>query len=90
MLGGFRGLAIDLLWMRATGAKDAGRFYESVALFQLISKTQPQFEVVWEYMAWDMAYNISAQLESREAKYAWFLSASAPQPRVPAQSPVSA
>ncbi len=74
MLGGFRGLAIDLLWMRANSAKEAGRFYESVALFQLISKTQPQFEVVWEYMAWDMAYNIAAQLESREAKYAWFLS----------------
>ncbi|TVR47016.1 MAG: hypothetical protein EA402_01990 [Planctomycetota bacterium] len=74
MLAGFRGLAIDLLWMRATSAKDAGRFYESVALFQLISKTQPQFETVWEYMAWDMAYNIASEVDGREAKFAWFLS----------------
>ncbi|MFW5829060.1 MAG: hypothetical protein ACOCXA_02260, partial [Planctomycetota bacterium] len=32
MLGGFRGLAIDLLWLRAVQAKRDGRFYESVAL----------------------------------------------------------
>ena len=74
LLGGFRDLAIDLLWMRANSAKDAGRFYESVARFQLRSKTQPQVEIVWEYMAWDMADTIAAQVESREAKYAWFLS----------------
>ena len=71
MLGGLRGLVTDLLWLRATGAKEAGRFYESVALFQLISKVQPRFEQVWEFMAHDMAYNIAVEVGPEE-KWGWF------------------
>ncbi len=73
MLGGMRGLVIDILWMRAVTAKDAGRFYESVALFELISKVQPRFEIVWNHMAWDMAYNIAAEVDDVESKWAWYL-----------------
>lgn len=73
VLGGFRGLAIDLLWMRAIGAKDDGRFYESVAVFDLISRLQPRFERVWEYMAWDMAYNIAHEMDDADGRWAWFL-----------------
>ncbi len=72
LLGGFRGLACDLLWMRASSAKENRRFYESVALFQLISRIQPRFEQIWEYMAWDMAYNIAVEVESQDAKWAWY------------------
>ncbi len=71
MLGGFRGLACDLLWMRADSAKQNGRFYESVALFQAISRIQPRFEQPWQYMAWDLAYNLSHEVEDRRAKWSW-------------------
>lgn len=73
MLGGFRGLACDLLWLRAQQAKDHGRFYESVALADSISKIQPRFEQIWEYMAWDMAYNIAHEVEDEAGQWAWFL-----------------
>lgn len=73
LLGGFRGLACDLLWMRADAAKEAGRFYESVALFDGISRIQPRFEQPWQYMSWDLAYNLSHQVEDRQAKWAWIL-----------------
>ncbi len=73
MLGGFRGLACDLLWMRADGAKQAGRFYEYVALYGAISRIQPRFELVWEYMAYDMVYNLPAQIEDRQSKWAWYV-----------------
>lgn len=73
LLGGFRGLACDLLWMRADGAKEAGRFYESVALFEGISRIQPRFEQPWQYMAWDLAYNLSHEVDDRRAKWAWIL-----------------
>jgi hypothetical protein len=73
MLGGFRGLACDLLWLRANNAKDSGRFYESVALSQTIVKVQPRFEQIWEYLTWDMAYNIAAEVEDPQAKWSWFL-----------------
>ncbi len=73
MLGGFRGLACDLLWMRATNAKEAGRFYESVALAGSITRIQPRFEQIWEYMAWDMAYNIAAEVDDEAGKWSWFV-----------------
>ncbi len=71
MLGGFRGLACDLLWLRADRAKEAGRLYESMALSQAIAKIQPRFERAWEYMAWDQAYNLSHEVNDAEAKWSW-------------------
>ena len=73
MLGGFRGLACDLLWLRAQRAKDEGRFYESVALAGSITHIQPRFEQIWEYLAWDMAYNLAAEVDDSSAKWAWFI-----------------
>jgi len=73
LLGGFRGLACDLLWMRASTAKDNRRFFESVALFQAISRIQPRFEQIWEYMSWDMAYNIAVEVDDPAGKWSWYL-----------------
>lgn len=73
MLGGFRGLACDLLWMRAMSAKENRRFYESVALFQAIARVQPRFEQIWEYMSWDLAYNISVEVDDEDGKWSWYL-----------------
>lgn len=73
MLGGFRGIAIDFLWLRAIRAKNDSRYYESVALYELISRVQPRFERVWEYMAWEMAYNIGHYVDQHEDKWSWFL-----------------
>ena len=73
MLGGFRGMAIDFLWLRAVQAKNDARYYESVALFDLISRVQPRFERVWEYMAWDMAYNIGHYVDQVDDKWSWYL-----------------
>ena len=73
MLGGFRGLACDLLWLRADSAKQDGRFYESVALFEAISRIQPRFEQPWQYMSWDLAYNLSHEVEDRDAKWSWII-----------------
>lgn len=71
MLGGFRGLACDLLWLRADLAKENGRLYESLALCQTITRVQPRFEQPWKYLSWDLGYNLSHEVEAREAKWAW-------------------
>lgn len=73
MLGGFRGLACDLLWIRAESAKDHRRFYESQALFRTISRIQPRFAQVWIYLSWDMAYNIGHEVEDPDAKWTWLV-----------------
>jgi hypothetical protein len=73
MLGGFRGTACDLRWMRAQNAKDAGRYYESVAMAQAIVRVQPHFDQIWEFLAHDMSYNIAAESEDPEVRWEWFL-----------------
>ena len=73
MLGGMRGLVADLFWLRAIEAKEEGRYYESVALFQLLSRLQPQFEQVWEFLSHDLAYNIPRNMPTQDEKYAWFV-----------------
>lgn len=73
MLGGFRGLACDLMWMRAQNARQAGRTYESVAMAQAIVRVQPRFEQIWEFLTYDMIYNVAAETEDPEGKWAWFL-----------------
>lgn len=73
MLGGFRGLACDLLWLRADSSKDAGRFYESVALAEAITRVQPRFVDVWQHLAHDLAYNIAFEADGQDGKYAWFV-----------------
>lgn len=73
MLGGFRGLACDLLWLRAVSAKDAGRFYESVALAEAITRVQPRFAEVWQFLAHDLAYNIAHEADGEAGKWTWFV-----------------
>jgi hypothetical protein len=89
LLGGFRGVACDLLWIRADNAKDNGRFYESLALFRAISRIQPRFEQVWTYMAWDMAYNIGHEVEDEDAKWTWMLAGLEANARGCARNPQS-
>lgn len=73
MLGGFRGLACDLLWLRAVSAKEAGRFYESVALAEAITRVQPRFSDVWQHLAHDLAYNIAHEADGQDGKWTWFV-----------------
>lgn len=72
LLGGMRGLAIDILWLRALAAKQEGRLYESVGLYRLITAVQPRFEQVWEYLAWEQAYNIAHESDQPDARWLWF------------------
>jgi hypothetical protein len=67
-LGPFRAVLIDLLWMRATELQDQGQFFELVQLYDWISKLEPRFPLVWEYMAWNFAYNISVKFSVRPAQ----------------------
>lgn len=73
LLGGFRGLACDLLWLRAVNAKDEGRYYESVLLAEAITRVQPRFVDVWQHLAHDLAYNIAFHADGADQRYAWFV-----------------
>ena len=70
-LGSFRGLAIDYLFIRLNRLKEQGKYYEAMDLSRWIALLQPRFTKVWEYHAWNLAYNISDAVKRPEEKWEW-------------------
>jgi hypothetical protein len=69
--GAFRGLAVDVLWMRADKLKEEGQFFDARELAELITILQPRFASVWEFHAWNMAYNISVAIPATKPDQRW-------------------
>ena len=70
-LGGFRGLAVDILWARATRLQEEGRYFEQMQLANWITRLQPGFTQVWVYQAWNLSYNLAAAAETPREKWMW-------------------
>jgi hypothetical protein len=70
-LGGFRGIAVDILWLQADAMINERQFYQLKTYYELVALLQPNFPSVWTYNAWNMAYNISAEWTSQEEKWLW-------------------
>ena len=70
-LGTFRGVAVNALWQRAESLKTEGKFYEAVQLGELITRLQPRFPQVWEFVSWNQAYNISVATHTPEERWYW-------------------
>ena len=71
VLGGFRGIVADLLWLRAAELQDEGRYFELVQLADWITTLEPQFAEIWVFHAWNMAYNISVMMPDDVASWRW-------------------
>jgi hypothetical protein len=71
VLGGFRGILADILWLRISHLQDAGRYVEVVQLSDWITKLEPHFSEVWSYHAWNMAYNVSVMMPAPEDRWRW-------------------
>lgn len=70
-LGGFRGIFIDLLWLRAMKQKEEGNFYEMVQIYDWITNLQPNYSNVWKFIGWDLAYNVSVEINNLEDRWFW-------------------
>lgn len=70
-MGAFRGLVVDILWMRADKLKEEGQFFDARQLAEWITVLQPRFAAVWEFHAWNMAYNISVAIPASQAEQRW-------------------
>ena len=64
VLGAFRGVAANLLWLRAKTLQEEGSYFEMVQISTWIQQLQPKFTGALGYLGWNMAYNISVT-ESR-------------------------
>ncbi|MDD4736000.1 MAG: hypothetical protein PHP44_07840 [Kiritimatiellae bacterium] len=71
VLGGFRGLVADALWIRAARMQQEGRYFEMVQLANWITQLEPQFTEVWAFSAWNLAYNISIYFNRPEDRWRW-------------------
>lgn len=70
-LGAFRGLFVNMLWLRAEKLKTEGKFFESMELAKTITRLQPRFPRVWSFQAWNMAYNISVSTKTPQERWQW-------------------
>ncbi len=67
----FRSLIIDYLWIRAENLKENGQFFDALHLSRMICAMQPHLASVWDYQAWNMAYNISVSLPTAPERWHW-------------------
>ncbi len=70
-LGSLRGVIADLLWLRALSLQDKGNYFEMVQLARWMTDLQPNFAGAANYLAWNMAYNISVTCSTPEERWKW-------------------
>ena len=70
-MGAFRGLVVDILWMRADKLKEQGQYFDAKQLAEWITVLQPRFAEVWAFQAWNMAYNISVAIPAEQPDQRW-------------------
>ncbi len=70
-LGGFRGVLVDMLWMRASTLQQEGKYFELVQLADWITKLEPRYASIWAFHAWNLAYNISVMLDDYGDRWRW-------------------
>jgi hypothetical protein len=71
LLGGFRGIVADLLWLNAEENKRDHDWDRLSTTVDLITKLQPHFLAVWTFQGWNLAYNVSVEWDAPEDKYQW-------------------
>ncbi|HUV39121.1 MAG TPA: hypothetical protein VMY39_05875, partial [Planctomycetota bacterium] len=57
LMGGFRGVAVDILWLRVNALHQERRYEEEISLIELITHLQPHYTSVWIFQGWNIAYN---------------------------------
>jgi len=70
-LGTFRGLATDILWMRADELQNLGQYFEAQTLAEWITTLQPHFPNIWSFQAINMAYNITPTANDAMERWSW-------------------
>ncbi len=71
VLGGFRGLIANALWIRATQLQDEGKYFEMVQLADWITKLEPHIVTVWQVQSWNMAFNVSVKFSDYADRWRW-------------------
>jgi hypothetical protein len=71
LLGGCRGVAVNILWMRAIEFQKVQEFDKMKVTADWITKLQPHFLAIWRFQSWNLTYNVSVEWDAPEDKYEW-------------------
>ena len=72
VLGGFKSLAADLLWLNMEEYWHTGQHYKVLPVLETVSWLQPNYILVWSIGGWHMAYNIYAEVKDPTEKQYWY------------------
>ena len=70
---GMRGVAANLLWLDAIEAKKKKDWTKLTATLNQAVKLQPNYVKVWEFQAWNLSYNCSAEFDDCYDRYRWVI-----------------
>lgn len=68
---GLRGLAVQILWERATHYKKVEDWTNLTATLEQLAKLQPNFVTFWKYQSWNLSYNVSVEFDDYHDRYYW-------------------
>jgi len=71
VLGGFRGLLADMLFLRQGKMQTNGNYFELVQLARWTIQLQPRFTEAISYSVWNLAYNVSVNFSQPEERWRW-------------------
>lgn len=71
LLGGFRGMAANVLWTRAIDFQKVQEWDRLKVTVDMITKLQPHFLAIWTFQSWNLTYNVSVEWDAPEDKYEW-------------------
>jgi len=71
VLLGFRGIAASILWSDAEHYRMTKNWSQLQQSADSITLLQPHFKKVWEYQAWNLGFNVSAECDAVEDRYFW-------------------
>lgn len=70
-LGGFRGLAAEVVWFRADRLQDEARYAELAQLSTWLTFLEPRTPEVWAFAAWNLAFNVSVTMPTPADRWRW-------------------
>jgi len=70
---GLRGVAANILWSKANYYKMTEDWTNLSATLRQITKLQPNFISVWQFQAWNLSYNVSAEFDDYRDRYHWVI-----------------
>lgn len=69
LLTGSRGFAVTILWINAQEKQKNNQWNDLEVLVDSINQLQPHFIVPWTFQSWNLAYNVSVEMDRLSDMY---------------------